>query len=61
MKEEMCESFELRNPFASYEGWKRWFDAVEVSGIQPLVKLAHRKRSHPRRPCCVRRFPYQHG
>ena len=36
MKEELCALFELRDPLAAYEGWKRWFDAAEASGI-PLM------------------------
>ena len=45
MKEELCALFELRNPFTAYEGWKRWFDAAEASGISALVKFAELKRS----------------
>ena len=45
MKEELCALFELRDPFAAYEGWKRWFDAAEASGIPALVKFAELKRS----------------
>ena len=45
MKEELCQLFELRDPLAAYKGWKRWFDAAEVSGIPALVKFAHLKRS----------------
>ena len=45
MKEELCALFELRDPLAAYEGWKRWFDAAEASGIPALVKFAELKRS----------------
>ena len=45
MKEELCTLFELRDPLAAYEGWKRWFDAAEASGIPALVKFAELKRS----------------
>ena len=45
MKEELCALFELRDPLAAYEGWKRWFDAAEASCIPVLVKFAERKRS----------------
>ncbi len=45
MKEELCALFELRDPLAAHEGWKRWFDAAEASGIPALVKFAELKRS----------------
>ena len=45
MKEDLCALFELRDPLAAYEGWKRWFDAAEASGIPALVKFAELKRS----------------
>lgn len=44
MKEELCALFELRDPRAAIEGWKRWFDAAEASGIPALVKFAGLKR-----------------
>ena len=44
MKEELCALFELRDPRAAIEGWKRWFDAAETSGIPALVKFAGLKR-----------------
>lgn len=45
MKEELCALFELIDPLAAYEDWKRWFDAAEASGIPALVKFAELKRS----------------
>jgi len=44
MKEELCALFELTDPLAAHEGWKRWFDAAEASGIPALVKFAELKR-----------------
>ena len=44
MKEELCALFELTDPLAAYDGWKRWFDAAEASGIPALVKFAELKR-----------------
>ena len=45
MKEELCALFDLTDPLAAYEGWKRWFDAAEASSIPALVKFAELKRS----------------
>ena len=45
MKEELCALYELTDPLAAYEGWKRWFNAAEASGIPALVKFAELKRS----------------
>ena len=45
MKEELCTLFDLRDPLAVYEGWKRWFDAAEASGIPALITFAELKRS----------------
>ena len=45
MKEELCALYELTDPLAAYEVWKRWFNAAESSGIPALVKFAERKRS----------------
>ena len=45
MKEELCALFELTDPLAAHEGWKRWFDAAEASGIPALVKFTGLKRS----------------
>ena len=39
MKEMLCVLFELNDPLAAYEGWKRWFDAAEASGISAFVKF----------------------
>ena len=35
--------FGLIDPIAAYEGWERWFDAVEASGIPALVRFAELK------------------
>lgn len=43
MKEELCALFELTDPLAAREGWKRWFDAAQASGIPALVKFAELK------------------
>ena len=44
MKEELCRLFELNDPLAAREGWKRWFDAADASGIPALMKFAELKR-----------------
>ena len=44
MKEDLCRLFELADPLAAYEGWKRWFDAAEASGIPVLMNFAELKR-----------------
>lgn len=44
MKEELCGLFELTDPLAAREGWKRWFDAADASGIPALVKFSELKR-----------------
>ena len=45
MKEELCALYELTDPLAAYEGWKRWFSAAEISGTPALVKFSGLKRS----------------
>lgn len=40
MKEEMCELFELTDPFLARTRWEAWFKAAKASGIEPLAKFA---------------------
>ena len=40
MKEEMCELFELTDPFLARTRWEAWFAAAKASGIEPLAKFA---------------------
>lgn len=43
MKEEMCSLFDLRDPIAAENGWKKWFAAAKESGIPALVRFAELK------------------
>ena len=43
MKEEMCALFDLRDPIAAEDGWKKWFAAAKESCIPALVRFAELK------------------
>lgn len=43
MKEEMCALFDLRDPIAAEDGWKKWFAAAKESYIPALVRFAELK------------------
>lgn len=43
MKEEMCTLFDLRDPIAAEDGWKKWFAAAKESCIPALVRFAELK------------------
>ena len=43
MKEEMCSLFDIRDPIAAENGWKKWFAAAKESKIPALVRFAELK------------------
>ena len=43
IKEEMCELFQLDDPYIARQKWNAWFKAAKESGIPQLMKFAELK------------------